>query len=134
MECALMLKRMGYSQGSKNSKSIYTQNTQNCKIQNLQNFVLDKWNVAKLHNWVSLSCSRCFFIFHLKVNVVEHLIWFGIEDHTFGPTTVMEHFPEEELTLGKNRLLKVAGLVEGELLELIGMKYPSKWFGSNLLW
>jgi len=45
----------------------------------------------------------------------------------------MEHFPEGELTLGKNRLLKVAGLVEGELIELIGMKYPSKWFGSSLL-
>jgi len=43
----------------------------------------------------------CFFSFHLKVNVVEDLISFGIEDHTFGPTKVREHFPEEELTLGK---------------------------------
>jgi len=28
--------------------------------------------------------------------VVEDLISFGIEDHTFGPTKVCEHFPEEE--------------------------------------
>jgi len=44
--------------------------------------------------------------------VVEDLISFGIEDHIFGPTKVMEHFPEEELTPGKNRLLEVASLVE----------------------
>jgi len=25
----------------------------------------------------------------------------GIEDHTFGPTNEREHFPEDELTLGK---------------------------------
>ena len=35
-----------------------------------------------------------------------------MEDHIFGPTKVREHFPEEELTLGKNRLLDVASLVE----------------------
>jgi len=40
------------------------------------------------------------------------LISSGIEDHTFGPTYVKEHFPEEEVTLGKNRLLEVASLVE----------------------
>jgi len=39
----------------------------------------------KVHNCVSLSCRRCFFNFHLKVNVVEDLISFGIEDHTLGP-------------------------------------------------
>jgi len=33
--------------------------------------------------------------------VVEDLILFGIEDNTFRPTKVREHFPEEELTLGK---------------------------------
>ena len=36
----------------------------------------------------------------------------GIEDHTFGPINLREHFPEEELTLGKNRFLEVASLVE----------------------
>jgi len=46
-----------------------------------------------------------FFKFHLKVNVVENVISSGIEDHTFGPMNLREHFPEEELTLGKNRLL-----------------------------
>jgi len=46
------------------------------------------------------------------VKVVENLISFGIEDDTFGPTNVGEHFPEEELTLVKNRLLEVASLVD----------------------
>jgi len=70
--------------------------------------VLDKWirNFAKVNNCVSLSCRRCFFSFHLKVNVVEDFIPFGIEDYTLGPTKVREYFPEEELTLGKNRLLR----------------------------
>jgi len=68
-------------------------------MQNLQNLVLDEWNVAKVHNCVSLSCRRCFFSFHLKVNVVEDLISFGIEDHTLGPIKVREHFPEEESPL-----------------------------------
>ena len=44
--------------------------------------------------------------------MVEDLISFGIEDQTFGPTKVREHFPEVELTLGKNKLLEVASLVE----------------------
>jgi len=48
----------------------------------------------------------------LKVKVIEDLISSGIEDHTFGPTNVREHFPEEELTLGRNRLLEVDSLVE----------------------
>ena len=59
-----------------------------------------------------LSCRRCFLGFHLKVNIVESLILFDIEDHTFGRTNVREDFPEEELTLGKNRLLEVASHVE----------------------
>jgi len=54
----------------------------------------------------------CFFSFHLKINVVEGLISFGIEDHTFGPTKVGEYFPEEEVTLVRNRLIEVASLVE----------------------
>jgi len=44
--------------------------------------------------------------------VVKGLISSGIEDHTFGSTNVREHFPEEELTQGKNRLLDVDSLVE----------------------
>ena len=44
--------------------------------------------------------------------MVEDLISFGIEDHTLGPTKTREHFPEEELILGKKRLLEVASLVE----------------------
>ena len=44
--------------------------------------------------------------------MVEDLISFGNEDHTFGPTKAREHFPEKESTLGKNRLLGVASLVE----------------------
>jgi len=44
--------------------------------------------------------------------VVENLISSGIEDHTFGPINLRKHFPEEELTLGKNRFLEVASLVE----------------------
>jgi len=37
--------------------------------------------------------------------VVENLLSSGIEDHTFGPINLREHFHEEELTLGKNRFL-----------------------------
>ena len=44
--------------------------------------------------------------------MVENLISSGIEDHTFGPMNLREHFPEEELTLGKNRFFEVASLVE----------------------
>jgi len=44
--------------------------------------------------------------FHLKVKVVENLISSGIEDRAFGPVNLREHFPEEELTLGKNRFLE----------------------------
>jgi len=44
--------------------------------------------------------------------VVENLILFGIEDHTFGLIHLRERFPEEELTRGKNKFLEVASLVE----------------------
>jgi len=44
--------------------------------------------------------------------VVENLISSGIEDHTFGLINLRENFPEEEITLGKNRFLEVASLVE----------------------
>jgi len=43
--------------------------------------------------------------------VVENLVQSGIEDHTFGPTNVKAHFPEEELTLGKNILLEADSFV-----------------------
>ena len=44
--------------------------------------------------------------------MVESLISSGIEDHTFGPMNLRKHFPEDELTLGKNRFSEVAILVE----------------------
>jgi len=46
----------------------------------------------------------------------------GIEDHTFGPTYAKEHFPEDELTLGKNKLSEVESLMEWEWIELNGIK------------
>ena len=96
MECAFMLKRMGCAQGRKNARSKYTYKIHRItKYYNLQNFVLDKCNIEKVHYFLSFSCRRCFFSFH--GNVVEDLISFGIEDHTFGPTKVREHFPEEKL-------------------------------------
>ena len=48
--------------------------------------------------------------------MVEDLISFGIEDHVFGPTKVREHFPEEELTPGKNRLPLAISLLKGGLM------------------
>jgi len=44
--------------------------------------------------------------------VAEGLIQSGIEDPTFGPINVREHFPEEQLILSKNRLLEVYSHVE----------------------
>jgi len=44
--------------------------------------------------------------------VVESLILSGIEDLTFWAINLREHFPEQQLTLGKNRFLEVASLVE----------------------
>jgi len=70
---------------------------------------------APAHNTpdcVSFSCRRCFLSFYLKAKVFEVLISSGIETHTFGPTNVREHFPEEELTVGKSKLLAVDILVE----------------------
>ena len=66
-------------------KSKYTHKKNRvAEYQNTQYFVLDKGNVAKVHNWEFFSCRRCFLSFHLKVKVVENLISSGIEDHTFG--------------------------------------------------
>jgi len=46
--------------------------------------------------------------------VVEYLMLSSIKNHTFEPTKVRNDFTEEELTLGKNRLLEVDSLVEWE--------------------
>ena len=82
-------------------KYLFTKISRVTEYQNTQYFVLDKGNVAKVHNWEFFSCRRCFLSFHLQVKVVENLISSGIEDHTFGPMNLREHFPEEELTLVK---------------------------------
>ena len=94
-------------------KNKYTQKISGVtRYWNTQYFVLDKGNVPKVHSWEFFSCRRCFLSFHLKLKVVENLISPGIEDQTFGPMNLREHFPEEELTLGQNRFLEVASLVE----------------------
>ena len=41
-----------------------------------------------------------------------NIVWYWRPYDTFGPMNLREHFPEEELTLGKNRFLEVASLVE----------------------
>jgi len=66
-----------------NIHKIYTE-LQNTRIHRILFWI--KCNAAKVHNCVSFSRRKCFFSFQLKVNVVEDLIWFDIEDHTFGPT------------------------------------------------
>ena len=40
------------------------------------------------------------------------LIQSGIDDQTFGPTNAREYFPEEEFTVGRNKLLEGDRLVE----------------------
>jgi len=47
----------------------------------------------------------------LKVKMAEDLIHSGIEDHSFGPTNVRKHFPEDDLTLSRSRLLEVDSFV-----------------------
>jgi len=47
----------------------------------------------------------------LKVKVSEDFIESGIDDHTFDPANVKKHFPEDEFTLGENRLLEVDSLM-----------------------
>jgi len=66
--------------------------------------------------------------------VVESLISSGIEDHTFGPINLREHFPEEELTLGKNRFLEVASLVGSvfSLTHSIFLYYAQPTFSYNI--
>ena len=38
---------------------------------NSQHFVLDKLNVARVLNYVSFSCRKCFLSFHLKVKLAK---------------------------------------------------------------
>ena len=40
----------------------------------------------------------------LKVQLAEDLMQSSIVEHIFVPTNVREHFPEEDLALGKSRL------------------------------
>ena len=78
-------------------KSKYTQKIKELQNTRIHSSLLDKWNVAKVYSWNFFSCRRCFLSFHLKVKVVESLISSVIEDHTFGPINLREHFPEEEI-------------------------------------
>ena len=94
-------------------KSKYTQKIK--QSYRILEFTVVCWTNEMLMKFIVrefFSCRRCFLSFHLKVKVVESLISSGIEDHTFTPIDFREHFPEEELTLGKNRFLEVASLVE----------------------
>jgi len=63
--------------------------------------------------------------------VVENLISSGIEDHTFGPMNSRERFPEEELTLGKNRFLEVASLEECDFFHFPFPGFPNKIQGNT---
>jgi len=63
--------------------------------------------------------------------VVENLISSGIEDHTFGSMNLREHFPEEELTLGQNRFLEVASLVECDFFHFPVLGFPNKIQGNT---
>jgi len=56
--------------------------------------------------------QKLFLKFPFEGKSGKDLMQSGIEDHTFRPTDEMEHFPEEELTLGKNILLEVDSPVE----------------------
>ena len=63
--------------------------------------------------------------------MVENLISSGIEDHTFGPMNLRERFPEEELTLGKNRFLEVASLEECDFFHFPFPGFPNKIQGNT---
>jgi len=95
-------------------KVIHTKNK--TELQNTRTHSILFWTGEMLLKFIIgiyfFSCRRWFLSFYLKVKVVENLISSGIEDHTFGPINLREHFPEEELTVGKNRFLEVASLVE----------------------
>ena len=61
----------------------------------------------------------------------ENLISSGIEDHTFAPMNLRKHFPEEELTLGKNRFLEVANLVDCDFFHFPFPGFPNKNQGNT---
>jgi len=84
------------------------------ELQNARIHSILLWTGEMLLKFITgnFSCRRCFLSFHSKVKMVENLISSGIEDHTFGPINLREHFPEEELTLGENRFQEVASFVE----------------------
>jgi len=63
--------------------------------------------------------------------VVENVISSGIEDHTFGPMNLRERFPEEELTLLKNRFLEVASLEECDFFHFPFLGFPNKIQGNT---
>jgi len=83
----------------KNKQNYIIQITETPRISLLISKMLPKY-MQYIYNYVSFSCKSCFLSFHPKVKLAEDLILSGIEDHTFGRTTVREHLPEEELTLG----------------------------------
>ena len=62
--------------------------------------------------------------------MVENLISSGVEDHTFGPMNLRERFPEDELTLGKNRFLEVASLVECDFFHFPFSGFPNEIQGN----
>jgi len=46
----------------------------------------------------------------LKINVPEDLMQSDIKNHAFGTTNLRKHFPKDELTLGKNKLIGIKSL------------------------
>ena len=84
-------------------------NKQNYRIHSILFWTSEMWLKFIVGNFFHVGGVS---MFPFKVKVVENLISSGIEDHTFGPINFREHFPEEELTLGKNKSLEVASLVE----------------------
>jgi len=63
---------------------------------------------ASVPNFIEIQNTWCNPFAHLAWNDAEDLIQsVNIEDHTSGPRNQREHFPEEELTLDKNRLIEV---------------------------
>jgi len=113
--------------------NMFKQNMKLNKVKKWQKLINEMQKKNKAKQKKTMECAfmpkvmGCFFSFHLKVNMVEDLILFGIEDHTIEPTNVREHFVGEELTLGNNRLLEVASLVVWEWIELIGIFIKMIW-------
>jgi len=69
---------------------------------------LQNTRIHRILFWISEMLLKIIFVYLFLVGGVSSVsvyrktfISFGIEGHTFGPTNVREHFPEEELTLGQ---------------------------------